>query len=813
MKDKLRPHFPRRAKDSVSSPKTQRDAVHESSASRLRQKAQNVHHFHLTSKSNQLVAKVTGNSRPKLYENARKKKYKQTPQFVKMEAQSIKLSGGQARPLDKSQTSRRESQVSAFESKLCEEFLLSQEKIETGQIKGSWKVLTPGLTNKKSALAGLGVSSSSSLSMPNKIDVKIQSVNFNGAKKTRTHVDPFSQCEISSSPTIKDVHFRPNSPRQNRILEKTQTRPESRKQDNKNSKSPFPEYGSEIIGKGAKPQLMMKFTQKTHEKLRSHLPKRVKASDELVSISSMYDHTQRKERRRKKTKQVNKATKEHTRAARKRKKLKSNDHTIQKQMLSKTVSPTHNKSKRRPTKKGKAGPKGFERLSPMLDNPAPNFPKTVAERTIQIEQKRAEKAGRRPKKVSVKNFTKSKNKLRKANKKKKSSHQERLSTKLDKFEQRNSHIKIMIRNEIINNNNNHFFNLQMQKPFNSPEFPFRPSINEGTPIYSIIPTNQFHYEDIPATRRPPNGLRQANFNSGDPEQDLSSRLKPSLPDSLPKNSLKSLNSVDPVRKNSDKDQFPNKTRFQAKDSFKLSKSRERPFKRKTPLKRQRMGEYKKDPRNQTKSKDLESARQGKLYLTMRNNATGNEQAAPEECVVAKLKARAQDQEGGTMRARKTQKLRTGKNSFKSTMERYNRKFAFGEADKKGKADKDMRKKLKANRRTKKGNQHAQAKNSRAEQDPLFYELARKNERISFNKHKFDFKKKNKVDYNEQNNKILMGMGFGEGNHFSRKNNRFNKKCKARITGSGQNWRKRQNGRNRPETDGKKSAGLVQAILH
>ena len=789
MKDKLRPHFPRRAKDSVSSPRTLRDALPESSTPSVHSKIPHVPHFNLTSNSNQLRAKATAGTRPRLYQEHHKK-HKQTPKFVKMDTESGSLSKGQAIPINRLRTTRRESDVSAFEPKLCEELLLSQERVDVDGSQGSRKVLTPTLTKKKSNLTTFAVTSSSSLSMLNKIDLKMQSVNFNGPKKKREHADQFSHCEISSSPTIKDVNFQGGSPRRNcppaPVEKRPQVRAEPRREESTGGKSPFPEYGSEIIGKGQKPKPMMKFTVKTHEKVRSHLPKRVKGSDELASISSMYDHTRRKEKRRKRARQAKQSNKEAGRGGRKgkRKKLKSNEHTFQKQLMSKTVSPTHTKSKRRPAKKPKVGAKHFKRLSPEVEAPAPKFPNTVAERTIRVEPEKTEKAPRRPKKVSIKNFIKSKSKLQKLGKKKKVSHQERLSAKLEKleeYEKKNNNIKILIKNEFINNNNNHFYNLNMQKAFDAPEFPFRGSINDGTPVYSIVPTTQFVYEDFPDAR-PADRAPQKLYRPRLIKKGASSRLARDLSDSIPKHSLKSLNSLEHPRKNSNKERMPVNARFRAKDSFKLSKSRERPFKRKTPLKKAKLAEFGKVLQNPAKSRDFARgrAKQARVYVKYKElpeKLAEIERSGPEtgEFRVSNAKARfgAQEYELGTVRG--PQKMRRGKNSFKTTMERYSKKYSFKEAGKKGRSDKDARKKLKDKRQGKKGGAQVPVKEARTEPDPLFYELARKPERISFNKHKFDFKKKNKVDYNEQNNKIFIGMTLGEGGQYSRKNNKFGKK--------------------------------------
>jgi hypothetical protein len=153
--------------------------------------------------------------------------------------------------------------------------------------------------------------------------------------------------------------------------------------------------------------------------------------------------------------------------------------------------------------------KYFEGLSPTIENPLPKFPKTAVEKNnknlLMVNKSKKQK------KTSVKNYSKTKQKLKKFNKKKKISHQERHSAKLnqlEKYEQKNNNIKILIKNEIINNNNNHYYNVQMQKPYDSTkinyngqnkfiyENDFRSSVNESTPIYNMIPSRHFIYENF-----------------------------------------------------------------------------------------------------------------------------------------------------------------------------------------------------------------------------------------------------------------------------------------------------------------------------
>ena len=195
----------------------------------------------------------------------------------------------------------------------------------------------------------------------------------------------------------------------------------------------------------------------------------------------------------------------------KRKKLKSNEFKFQKHLLSKTVSPSHNKSKRQNLKKKPVPGKNYENLSPIYNPPVPNFPKTVTDKIVaQQKQIFLGKRLKQPKKTSVKNFTKTKSKLKKYNRKK-VSHNERTSTKVNQMEQydKNSQIRILIKNEIINNNNNHFYNLQVQKPFAQPKLTFmdpgnfiydshlRNNLDKQTPIYDDrIHKKQFIYEDF-----------------------------------------------------------------------------------------------------------------------------------------------------------------------------------------------------------------------------------------------------------------------------------------------------------------------------
>lgn len=193
-----------------------------------------------------------------------------------------------------------------------------------------------------------------------------------------------------------------------------------------------------------------------------------------------------------------------------RKKLKSSELKFQKQLLSKTVSPSHNKVKRKVNKKQKIPGKYLKNLSPLKHMllPLPTFPKTAAERVYNQKYTFVPANTQRPKKVSVKNFTKTKSKLTKYNPKKKISVNERNSSKLNRVGEfdKKSNIRILIKNEIINNNNNHYYNLQMQKPFGQQKLdPFEPGAfiynsdvpAENTPLYSGMPARKhFVYEDF-----------------------------------------------------------------------------------------------------------------------------------------------------------------------------------------------------------------------------------------------------------------------------------------------------------------------------
>jgi hypothetical protein len=197
----------------------------------------------------------------------------------------------------------------------------------------------------------------------------------------------------------------------------------------------------------------------------------------------------------------------------KRKKQKSSEYKLKKNLLSKTVSPSHNKSKQRNyLKKQNDNLKYFEGINPTIENPLPKFPKTVVEKNKQTTKNLVlVSKHKRPKKISVKNYTKTKQKLKKFNKKKKVSHNERHSAKvnqLNKFEQKNNNIKILIKNEIINNNNNHYYNVQMQKPYEANKINynnqnkylydnnFRTSVNESTPIYNMASNRHYIYDNL-----------------------------------------------------------------------------------------------------------------------------------------------------------------------------------------------------------------------------------------------------------------------------------------------------------------------------
>jgi hypothetical protein len=164
-------------------------------------------------------------------------------------------------------------------------------------------------------------------------------------------------------------------------------------------------------------------------------------------------------------------------------------------------------------KKPQIHKKYLKNLSPKNHNPLPSFPKTAIDKTynkpkhVFIGNK-----GQNPKKISIKNYTKTKSKLNKFNAKKKISANERKSSKINRMTEyeKNNNIKILIKNEIINNNNNHFYNLQMQKPFIQQKIEMFDHANyiynsnlgnnlvtENTPIFlDEVPKKHFVYDDF-----------------------------------------------------------------------------------------------------------------------------------------------------------------------------------------------------------------------------------------------------------------------------------------------------------------------------
>jgi hypothetical protein len=335
MKNKVKPRYYNNVRNSISSPKTYRHGK-ESLSQVKTQKTSRIHKkYNLTSNSNKLQTNTSNTIKNSNLEEAKsyeepssfRIKRKQTPKFLKLQKQSSqildsKLSQGSY--IGKSQTTRRESNISAFPPKLCEDFLLSNDKINSTNQVSSHTHLTPVLTQKKTNVKTFGVSSSSSLSMFNKMDLKIQSVNFNGSSqddRQKNGSGKFSYCEMKSSPTIKEIqlhgsnsHIQEYHNKEYGADFKLKRSPTKDIQDKKKPKNVkiFREYGSEIIGVGKKNEIKKAIglkMMKTQEKAKSKVPRNPKGSEELVSISSMFNNTQRKDKRKRKNqhlKQVNK---------------------------------------------------------------------------------------------------------------------------------------------------------------------------------------------------------------------------------------------------------------------------------------------------------------------------------------------------------------------------------------------------------------------------------------------------------------------------------------------------------------------------
>ena len=336
MKNQVKPRYYNNVRNSISSPKTYRHGK-ESLSQVKTQKTSRVHKkYNLTSNSNKLQTKTSNIVRKhskleeaKSYEDPSSSRVqkKQTPNFLKLQKQGSQILDSkmsQCSYIGKSQTTRRESNISAFPPKLCEEFLLSQDKLNSHN-QGSQSNLTPVLTQKKTNLKTFGVSSSSSLSMFNKMDLKIQSVNFNGSSLEDKHKNEsakFSYCEMKSSPTIKEIQFHGSNSyigeyNQNKDYGQDFKLKRSPTKEFKNKKKPknvkiFREYGSEIIGVAKKNEIKKAIgskMMKTQEKVKNKLPRNFKGSEEIASISSMFDNTHRKDHKKRKTqkiKQVNK---------------------------------------------------------------------------------------------------------------------------------------------------------------------------------------------------------------------------------------------------------------------------------------------------------------------------------------------------------------------------------------------------------------------------------------------------------------------------------------------------------------------------
>jgi hypothetical protein len=333
MKNKVKLRYFNNTRNSISSPKTYRHNK-ESSSQTKKQKTNKIHQkYNLTANSNKLhtnrsniLKKESNLDEAKSYEDPSKNKIKskQVQKFRKFQKQNSQLLDfkiSQTSYVGKSQTTRRESDISAFPAKLCGDFLLSQDQIKSSNGLGSQTHLTPVLTKKKSGINKIGVSSSSSLSMFNKMDLKIQSVNFNGSsqdERPKNGSAKFSYCEMKSSPTIKEIQLLRNSSQigdynqekeigKDFKLKRSPIKDVQKKSKSKNIKI-FREYGSEIIGVGNKEGNGKKI-MKTQEKGKSKIQRNVQGSEELVSISSMFNNTQRKERKKRKnqhSKHINK---------------------------------------------------------------------------------------------------------------------------------------------------------------------------------------------------------------------------------------------------------------------------------------------------------------------------------------------------------------------------------------------------------------------------------------------------------------------------------------------------------------------------
>lgn len=257
--------------------------------------------FNLTSKSNKLQVTRVPRKKSKI-ENSRSdekplkaasKQFK-VVKLSKINSKMIESTVSQNSYRGGTQTTRRESDISAFPPKLCKELLLSKEHLNKSTKSRTKK--TPKMTKKKSN-CGIG-SSSSSFSTFTKKDLKIKSENFNGLSIQEDQgvsvSGKFSYCEMKSSPTIKEMHtdllahgikeyqteLSASTQKKGTLEEYHQIRKDSKaslKSKQKRDIHIFKEYGSDI------PEIHQ--TNQIRQKSSSQ-----KNTTDLVSASSMFEN-------------------------------------------------------------------------------------------------------------------------------------------------------------------------------------------------------------------------------------------------------------------------------------------------------------------------------------------------------------------------------------------------------------------------------------------------------------------------------------------------------------------------------------------
>lgn len=134
----------------------------------------------------------------------------------------------------------------------------------------------------------------------------------------------------------------------------------------------------------------------------------------------------------------------------------------------------------------------------------------------------------------------------------------------------------------------------------------------------------------------------------------------------------------------------------------------------------------------------------------------------------KIKKLQHEYDLNNAKLKKSQNQKNTKKSFKSTIDRYNKKFAFGDTGKK-----KERKKKRMRKKVKKGATQGKDKELRSDNEHALGDFPKNQERYSTSQ-KFDFKKK-KMEVNESINKIMFGLTFNDNRNLSKKNNVFKKK--------------------------------------